>query len=212
MRRIKAALVGLACLISALVSGACGVPPARSATDAPDDGPPVVMISGSGYICSAVVLERDVLVTAGHCLDAMTGPIDVRADGRYLSEAGRWRAPHSDIGLVYLPERLLVTPARIGDLPATFDDTWVRGFGCALHEKPAVIRLDTRPAVHVGLTSDGQLTFFGTVCHGDSGGAYFNDDGQLLGVNSLGFTSHDHPFGGTAAPIADALPGLLEKP
>lgn len=187
----------------------------RTAADAPDHSPPVVYIqSNTGYSCSAVVYERDVLMTAGHCLPEGHRTIHAFGFGQLAEEDSYWRSETADIGLVFLKAGGFKGPIeriRIGDVPSPFADTWVRGFGCALHDKDgAKIRLETRPVINLGFSGDGQLGFLGKVCHGDSGGAYFDSDGRLLGVTSKGYTdADDNPTAGSAVLASEALEGLL---
>jgi hypothetical protein len=123
--------------------------------------------------CSAVVMSRHRALTAAHCLHSglrvdgqLVGGVQIAQDLARLD--GDFEPPYAHVAKHAGPQLLL------------------EGYGCdpdrawlfsrpVRHTRPAELLLVTKQP---GL----ELAIFGRVCFGDSGGAVWNDRGELAGI------------------------------
>lgn len=210
-----------------LAIAACAAPAPPPSLPAPSYG----QVSVAGAVlavvseqsgCSAVALEPDLLVTAGHCVDGFGGPAvvalgrDFAADGLLVDAT--WRAPAPqpgpvvgvapDIGLLHVTGRLPTTVGVGTELPSTGDRLTLVGYGCDSKWPP--FTRGERGATAL-TTGGGLLVMDGHVCHGDSGGAVFNHSGALVAVMVARGHFEAGPELDLATLISEALPGLLDR-
>lgn len=130
-----------------------------------------------GSRCSAVAIGPIRYLTAGHCAGRVA-VLESRAGEKY--EAGTPKAaPEADVALGSAA-RPLPAWAQIGvDMPRTGSRLTLNGYGC-----------DPRGLVRASMWVSqtpvmfGRYTVVGPVCHGDSGGGVFNEQGELVAVIS----------------------------
>jgi hypothetical protein len=205
MFRIFGSLFLISALVSTLAHG-----PAQAlvgpAQDAGDAAPHTVMLlkragNASGF-CTGVVLTRDIVLTAGHCVSGASGlaayvggePIPVSnasVHPEYRADAIKTRQRSIDLAMVKLSRPLPanLTPVRLssrGKL-AVGDTFYIAGFGLAREgdERSAgTLRAGTITA-QAPLSSillwagDPTKQGFGA-CTGDSGGPIFSSDASEL--------------------------------
>lgn len=160
----------------------------------------VRVVGASGAFCSGAVIDRQHVVTAGHC--SATGVI---VDGKYIAAASRTQSVrfsngriitvHGDAAILNFRHPLppSAVPIKIG-LQGTDGEFIIAGFGTTsetrwnlgkLHEASVVVHV---PFKLVDPQRTGDLS--ASACFGDSGGAVLRN-GALVGVITR--ASHPHP-------------------
>lgn len=214
--------------ILAFTLAACGGPVATGGNGTvpapvsePDPDPAVRALGAvlrltypDGGLCSAVAVLPTVALTAGHCIDQalLDGAVVTAPNGQRrgvllgLADAPTHEGDDAaDIAVLVLDAPVDVL-AMVGPLPEPGALTTTAGYGC-----PPQGTLGARPAVFGRFRPDfgpAAFSFAGVVCGGDSGGAHFDGEGRLLGVNVARAASGD-PRGIMVA--AGAAVELLER-
>lgn len=132
--------------------------------------------------CTAVAIGPGLALTAGHCVspEAMPG-VALSYDGSDWAVPTYRESSTHDIAVISLYGGKTLAGVPVAqDLPAKGDPVYIVGYGCpSFDPNLALVRL----GVWTGVTQqDGDWPVIGTVCPGDSGGALFNSDGELLGI------------------------------
>ena len=153
---------------------------------------------------------RTLVLTAGHCL--MDGAFHGEdAHGNSLGEAkARWKHPTADLGIVeFWTDHQLPAVTFRPEMPRAAEHVWLVGFPWV---QPAAITdgyVGDPRARNVGANSEGDeepdiltIALFGNP--GNSGSPVLDDNGEVLGVLTLGFGAPGGLNGVvvTAAPIA----------
>jgi hypothetical protein len=160
----------------------------------------VRVIGAGGRQCSGTVIDKQHVVTAGHC-----AAITVIVDGKYIAAAnrtqnakltdGRLVSVHGDAAILVFRQPLppSVTPIQIG-VQGTDGEFTIAGYGTTnearwnlgkLHEAKAVVHVPFKL-----VAPDRMSNLTASACFGDSGGAVLRN-GALVGVITR--ASHPHP-------------------
>ena len=124
--------------------------------------------------CSAVAIGDHTVLTAKHCM-AMPEISMLWGSAQDLTVAEVTDHPMIDLALLTVYETIHPDKqASLGPGPKPGDFLYLVGWGC-------FGRRNVVPAMYEYET-DGYLHGLGRVCHGDSGGAMFNEDRQLVGI------------------------------
>jgi hypothetical protein len=213
MRRIKSAILGLACLISVLLGGCLAAAPPQLG-DPPQSPSPVLAdavlpYGGLHSSCSAVAIEPHTLTTARHCLDHIgAGWVLVPKREPYVVTDG-WHSNQDDVALLHVADDLPVVSPVATYLPHIGDLGYVAGYGC--DSTQGMQRLGVRPMRYLGRDSFGTFWYAGSACHGDSGGGVFDESGALIGVTVLVNTDEGPVTSVGVEPLAGVLDGLAHE-
>lgn len=136
------------------------------------DGVRIVKLITEESWCSAIVLRDGVALTAAHCND----PDSVIQDGIEVPVVATHSVDHYDVTILEAPG---ATKTWVGGVASGYghgEEVVLEGFGCE-----CAIRHGRARAVS-GETAwpEGETNI--TTCPGDSGGAVFNQYGDLIGV------------------------------
>jgi S1-C subfamily serine protease len=166
----------------------------------PGDKPDTIMVQAQ--TCTGVVIGPRTVLTAKHCIGSEEGTYGKVIMGYVKILTGemypiRFRSPdpREDIALLMVSEPMGVEPAKIA--PKDFSAALtLEGYGC-LQESSELPLL--RSATY-RYKIENMLFMSGCVCHGDSGGPVFDDQGRLValmvrtdneGMTGRGLLVHD---------------------
>ena len=160
----------------------------------------VRVIGGSGAQCSGTVIDKQHIVTAGHC-----GAATVLIDGKYIPAVsrsqkaklsdGRTITVHGDAAILGFRQPLpaSVTPIEIG-IQGTDGEFTIAGYGTTSEQRWNLGKLhEAQVVVHIPfklVAPDRMANLTASACFGDSGGAVIRN-GKLVGVITR--ASHPHP-------------------
>jgi serine protease Do len=178
--------------------------------------PSVVLlhITDSGGVCSGVIVDADKghVISNKHCVSGdpeKVYPVALHA-GRETTATVVAVSPDIDIAVFEIAEREGLTQARVADVPPVVGDrVYAVGhpYGFEWSVTSGIVSYVTRAIPEYGryIQTDAPVN------PGNSGGALFNESGELIGIPSMGRVA----FGGAqiglnfAISIADALAVVL---
>ena len=166
------------------------------------------LLADGEWFCTGTAIGRRVILTAGHCLDGMTGEVEffLGADANHPQNGKRFSArsihPHPnyssddnyDVGIVVLDDDVGVDPipARLDPLGQDIigrDATFV-GYGLTVQDGDGGEKRSVAiPISEVNNFFIGYATPNKNTCNGDSGGPALMDIGhglEVIGVTSYG--------------------------
>lgn len=130
--------------------------------------------------CSGVIVGPQSVLTAKHCTDLDGGRL-VRglvttSLGDTFEVKRRHEDPDEDIVLLFVDKPFEIQPATVAaQVPMALT---LEGYGCA----PVPLTWPLKRQAIALAQHDHILFLAGCVCHGDSGGPIFDDDGSLVGL------------------------------
>lgn len=146
--------------------------------------------------CSGVVVGSTQVLTAFHCMTTNGTTVVIAGDAEYLV-AFHTPSTTADLTLLEVVSPMDIPPVEIAtEIPIAL---MLVGYGCSGYADPV-----QRSAVML-FTTDDQIGIGGCVCHGDSGGAVFDDYGQLLGIMVSTYEDGKHGKAARAEPFMRSL-------
>ena len=132
-------------------------------------------------VCSGVVIGGNQVITAKHCVDKnQISQIVVISDNERFIVSEYSMSKNSDLAILSFLESLPIQRVKIG---LFFEDLesqpgYMVGFGCD------GTRLKKNVQYQKSYVNPDVFHIKGCVCHGDSGGALFNTNDELIGIIS----------------------------
>lgn len=154
-----------------------------------------VVVSMKFGNCTGVIVGEYTLLTASHCLDGAGEIVGVTtfANGRFLSYANTARVivdDGNDHAMIQMNGRLYGRAAKMASMPAPGTPVYVYGH-------PSGLRYQLRIGYVIGQMQGGRPhnKLFHTlgldIWHGDSGGAIYDAQGNVVGMVSGYFPDHN---------------------
>lgn len=177
-----ALLIGVLVLAYCGANGCAPVPPKGPKWPTADKRVPVhaaVLVRGADWLCSGVAVDANTVVTATHCVANGSFEVEAYPGLRYTNVRVSVADEARDVAIVHVEPALGAVAELAPFLPLPGTLVYAVGFGCAQGRAPAV-----HAGAYVARDLDGDLVLAMGVCHGDSGGPVFDEQGRLFAIIS----------------------------
>lgn len=148
----------------------------------------VVLLSTNQGQGSGVVIGKDLILTNYHVMENASVAYAVTLGGAQHEIAGVVVSDEkADLAIVKLKEKLAIAPIELGYGLASYKGDSVIAIG-----SPLGVQNTVSDGVISNITYEQGVRYIQTsapIDHGSSGGALFNQAGQLIGITTLGITS-----------------------